>query len=650
MWLEPRRAGQTLSASREHNYRQKEGKGTMIVKTSRTRQWSPWPTCDSKSRSRAPGNAIVVFLCLLTLGLLTPSPCHAAGSGDSGGGKKSKTSASGDQTSSSGGQAASSGSQTPPAGTIPLPTTTVCKVPDLTVTIEQSDKTTTPLSIDNILDSYESNDGNKLQAELGAIEKSLNSRCAKPNGDPKFPFPPHSRISFAMIDDHAPIPTPIRILAGDSHLPDLGSQRAINYDSLITVYVYRDWSTPILTTYTASPAASPVLTSAAQFVSSSMGALSKFTIPAPVLQFDRRTPLTDLDNTFNMIVSPDRSKCDSTQLPKIPPSRVNVVVTRTTVPKHWKWAQLTIKDNANFQLLMKADSVSGGYREPILRPILRRYREELSQLQTQCKLASDNNDAKQLTTILTKIAATQAALETELAPHKRLNNLFLQSFVLGKCYNFRLGPQTPDADSNKTNIAACQAELDDALKSAMNLNGSDDVTPELDEALKLYERYSAVVAAVGATTPAPLQTTYTYGPLTRVAFGLGGGAMFHYSTRQVKASATPGTAAPTDDPPSGAFTAVNAYISLGGYDEASLRISYSERFRPVVGVVLTPDPGGFVGVGVVPWSQMRSLTFNAGYAWMAATVIANPDEAMAAKRVTKRGTLGAWIVGLGYSF
>jgi hypothetical protein len=629
----------------------------MIAKTNRTRQWSPWPTSDSKSRPREPGNAIVVFLCILTLGLLPPSPCHAAGAGDSSGGKKPKTPASGDQTSSSGGQAASSGSQTPPAGTIPLPTTTVCMVPDLTVTIKQADKTTTPLSIDDILDSYESNDGGKLQAELGAIDESLNSRCAKLHGDPKFPFPPHSRISFAMLDDHAPTPTPIRILAGDSHLPDLGSQRAINHDSLITVYVYRDWNTPILTTYTASPAASPVLTSAAQFVSSSMGALSKFPIPAPQLQVDRMTQrLSDLDTAtqamaaFNTIVAIDGSKCDSTLLPNIPPSRVNVVVTRTAVPKHWKWAQLTIKDNANLQVLMKADSVSGGYRESILRPILRRYRGKLL-LQAQCQQASnDDTQAEHLPTILATIASTQKELSTELAAHKRLNNLFLQPFVLGKCYNFRFGPQTPDADSNKTNMPACQAELDSGLASAMNLNGSDDVAPELDEALKLYGRYSAVVVSVGNTTPVPLQTTYTYGPLTRVAFGLGGGAMYHYSTRQVKASATPGTAAPTDDSPSGAFTSVNAYISFGGYDEASLRISYSERFRPVVGVVLTPDPGGFVGVGVVPWSQMRSLTFNIGYTWMSATVIANPDEAVAAKRVTKRGTLGAGIVGLGYSF
>ncbi len=169
----------------------------------------------------------------------------------------------------------------------------------------------------------------------------------------------------------------------------------------------------------------------------------------------------------------------------------------------------------------------------------------------------------------------------------------------------------------------------------------------------IYDGYGALLASnsgSGSPSNVTLTTAYTFGPLRHWSFGLGAGAVFHPNWNQpVKLSGT----TLVDDPLNGVMTSVNAYADLpflGGYDETTLTPQASEVFRWVIGAVITPEPGGFVGLSIhLPWPDFRSLSINGGYAVMLATVPTD-DGQVGQPGTTKRGGLGAWVVQLGYSF
>jgi hypothetical protein len=225
------------------------------------------------------------------------------------------------------------------------------------------------------------------------------------------------------------------------------------------------------------------------------------------------------------------------------------------------------------------------------------------------------------------------------------NEPFVEAFALRRCFTYRQGAAS-DTDGKKSSLQQCYDDLDTAHQIALKPKPQQEA-----DVHALHVMYKTIVdASAGAAAPAPLTTNYTYGPPTHWAFGLGAGAMGLYWHRQATAGtpATTGKPAtpPTDNPPSGAFTSVNMYYSKNGYDETRLDPSHSEQVRFVTGVALTPDPGVFLGIS----KELRfsrgptsgGLTVNCGYAVMSATIL---DRAK-----TKRGALGAAILGLGYSF
>jgi hypothetical protein len=191
-------------------------------------------------------------------------------------------------------------------------------------------------------------------------------------------------------------------------------------------------------------------------------------------------------------------------------------------------------------------------------------------------------------------------------------------------------------------------ELQDLLAKALTTSKALEETTQIQ---RIYQMYAVLLTDLSGETS--IQTVYAYGKLTSVTFGLGLGAVVDFNlNHQVKIS----DETLVDDTPNGVMTSVNLYWSVfGGYDETMLRPSRAESLPGVVvGAVLTPDFGGFVGMAI-PLGfvrDVRSFTLNGGYALMLATVPAGSAQIgdSGSMATTRRGALGGWFLTLGYSF
>ncbi|HSY48687.1 MAG TPA: hypothetical protein VLC46_07750 [Thermoanaerobaculia bacterium] len=539
--------------------------------------------------------------------------CEAAGASQTGSKKQGDPSASSNQSGKFQNQAQNASAVSP--GTRKLDTVTVCYAnawratrqasADLNKSASEGTPVSpaTPISFDDIVYAYEHNEQSDLLRNLHDIAISLlvKSDEHEPAAPPCLTAPAdvqkalkESRVSFVFVDDITTPPVIVRVLAGGSPTPDPGSQRTINTRSLIHVYILRNAKMEINTQVTAARYTSPVQTNLSQFLGNIGGAVAKqLSVPAPV-EF-RETQLVD---------SAERSGGPT----------VTVLVRKTSVPSELTWATLGISDTANIASLLDYDSASSRIDHD----------KEFSRL--------------------------------DAASIRTLKEPYVSAFSAnGKCNKFIKGPASPtpggeQADPKATALQAkALQDCQDALDAAHAQNASSKILNAdykyVDPAARMYAMFSLVKNSVGATsdtTQLPLTTTYTYGPLTQWSLGLGGGAMAHYWHRQVKAGTPEGTAV-TDDPPSGAFTSVNVYWSHKGYDEDTDKPSDGEIYRWVCGAILTPDPGVFVGRSRA-FRAARNVTLNVGYAIMSAPIEGNT------KLRSKRGALGAFIVGLGYGF
>lgn len=145
---------------------------------------------------------------------------------------------------------------------------------------------------------------------------------------------------------------------------------------------------------------------------------------------------------------------------------------------------------------------------------------------------------------------------------------------------------------------------------------------------------------------------YLYAPATRVEVGLGAGLNLGTSLNiPAKVDASKNL---VDDTPTTPVTYVAFNWRPWGYDESTLKPSFGEAARIVIGPTLTPNPGVAVGVGLSPfwWPSLRPFSIQGGYAVMLANVLRSNDVLGAPPtdrdRQTKRGALGALFLGIGY--
>jgi hypothetical protein len=279
------------------------------------------------------------------------------------------------------------------------------------------------------------------------------------------------------------------------------------------------------------------------------------------------------------------------------------VVAKATIPKDLRWAQLTLTDTVDVQPSLTAASVAA---------------------RVDAKLGSLPPSA--------------------VDPIRNLAASLRDAFAQDKCSSFAL--YIPAAKGNE--LPDCQTCLNGILNDSLRVLPEAGLDPASlnkarDAAMAIYSMYSGILTSTRAVS---VQTVYSYGPLTHWAFGLGAGVVLtHDLNDQVKIS----SGVLVGDPGSGTLTSVNVYYSPFGYDESTLKAASPELPRAVGGLVLTPNPGAFLGLGVaLPF--LRSVTVDGGYAVMLGPVAPHGAKIGDAATSTKRGALGGWILELGYSF
>jgi hypothetical protein len=366
---------------------------------------------------------------------------------------------------------------------------------------------------------------------------------------------------------------------------------------------------PILSTYTASPSPSPVQAGLAQVISTAAGGIGKLVAPAPVPSPGKLAGPLDLP------------QCK---------------VTKTTLPPDVRWAQVSVTDTIGIQDLLTPCYVHDRVTHRLTPP------------------PTPTKDTKKDSAPADKANAKTAAKPAAKPPQKPtgpladLNDTLLAAFPPPA--DPAKSPCQRHSDSlSDTDLKSLQAALTAVLNKV--LPSITDPEQRAQGRAILADYQTLLAASSQAGTPITAQTTYTYGPLTHWSFGLGAGAVFRPNlNQQVKLSGT----TLVDDPLNGVMTSVNVYHNLWpflpGYDENTLKPQASELFRWVGGIVLTPDPGGFLGIAIgIPSPDFRNVTINGGYAVMAATTPVG-DAQIGATGKTKRGALGAWVIQMGYSF
>ncbi len=468
---------------------------------------------------------------------------------------------------------AKTSNSTAAAPATPFAAVTVC---DTDLTLDSPDKPPKHVSLDTILDHYERGEWGALQWELAFVAAKARHKCTAER------IPPTARVSFAIVDDHVPQPTVVRILQGHSPAPSLASQRLLDSGALFTIYLYGSGSNPVFTAYSASAVPSPVEAGFAQVVSTGVGGLKS----VPPAAGGAPQKLAELE----------------TGVPVWP--TVRCVVAKATIPKDLKWAQLTLTDTVDVQPLLTAASVAARVNDKLGPPT-----------------PSDADPIRVL-------AAS-------------LSRAFAQG---GPCCSFAL--DIPAA--KETALPDCQSILRGILYDSLQKLRDAGLDPVAlnkarDAAMAIYSMYSGILTSTRAVS---VQTVYSYGPLTHWAFGLGAGVVLtHDLNDQVKISSD----VLVGDPGSGTLTSVNVYYSPFGYDESTLKAAAQELPRAVGGLVLTPNPGAFLGLGVaLPF--LRSVTVDGGYAVMLGPVAPHGAKIGDTATSTKRGVLGGWILELGYSF
>jgi hypothetical protein len=474
------------------------------------------------------------------------------------------------------------------------------------------------ISIDRILTSYDTGDWTALQNDLLPIV----DRLRKSPGCTDV-LPTDARASFALINDHLPKPTVIRILAGTSPRPDFYSKRLIK-GPIFTIYLYRNRATPITSTYAASPSASPVEAGVSQLLSSAgpkkapastaqvavapvkgLSALSEHTRAA--LSAILATP-QEPDSLSNPLVA---LKLSSEWLIKIQSiisaSTVDCDVSKAILPPHFHWGQVTVTDTINTKTLLTPQSVADRVRHRFGEP------ETLSP------------NVLKLTDTLRMQSSGHACQSSIISSQK-----------------------------DQTAPGTCEGKLNEALaetlKDALSVADMQLRVADIESATAVFAMYSAILDGAGQVDA---QTAYVYGNLTHASFGLGIGVMAHPNLDH-QAKLAPGNVL-IDDTPNGIVTSANFYYSCSGYDETTLQpvgVELLPKF--VAGIVITPNVGLFVGASESVWF-FRSLSFNAGYALMLANVLpsgTSVGDVVTVKGSTgiKHGALGAWMLELGYSF
>lgn len=495
--------------------------------------------------------------------------------------------------------------------TVPLASATICV------------QSLSPVSIDGILSEYEAGDWKKLGRRLAGIRTGLMKAC-----DRLKDYPAAGRMSFAIVNDHSPQPTVIRILAGGNPEPSLFSQR-ITSTPLITVYLHRDATTPIWSTYTGSPVASPVESGATLALSTVAGGLAKGspfsnTDPADVLQqkvlednaLDVRSESSGkkIKAVRDLLAIPSQAYLIRRGLGEmnlvesekvkalIVSSQVQCEVVATVISDDLRWAQVTATDNVNVQAELTAQS--------LLRRIDDRLRDSAGAL--------DSNDLVHLLNV---------RLEAEF-----------QS----------ANPCAPQSDTNTAPISVMECQRCMLRDFGVAIADAGVDYRARDAALSVYELYLGLLSA---TPSVSVQTAYSFGPLTHWTFGLGAGALLRVNLNRKGKLDTNNVV--VDDTPTALVTTVNVYYDPWGFDETTPSPSLREWPRAIGGIVLTPSPGLFLGVGTeVP--ILRSVFINGGYAVMLTPVLVNglrPGQSVdPSAGVTRRGPLGAWFAQIGYGF
>lgn len=452
--------------------------------------------------------------------------------------------------------------------------------------------------LDAIVTANATGDWPTLQEKLKVVADHLRNTTLKPKPCTT-PPPGNARLSFVFIDDHLPQPAVVRVLQGDDPPPSAASTRLIRQgkaNSFFAVYLFRDDKAPLIySTYTASPAQSPVQASLAQAISTAAGGLGKIVSPMPL----------------------------TAGMKGIVPNLPQALVTEVTVPSEYRWAQVTATDNADVTALQTPDEVHRRAASlPELPPILVTMNDNLRKAfpasdptNPSTGTATPASGAKGCAAYAPGIAATEA----------------------NACLN-TIRDLSAQALTNQTAAVRFKAQPILQMYTSLPL---------------LAPASGAPSSATTGGTSVTAQTTYTFGPLTHWSFGLGAGAVFHPNlNQQVKLSGT----TLVDDPLNGVFTSVNVYHNLwlfsDGYDETTPTPQWTrESPRFVLGAVLTPNPGLFAGLGfALPFVDVRNVLLNAGYAVMLATVPVGNEQVGANPAKTRRGALGAWAVQVGYGF
>ena len=170
---------------------------------------------------------------------------------------------------------------------------------------------------------------------------------------------------------------------------------------------------------------------------------------------------------------------------------------------------------------------------------------------------------------------------------------------------------------------------------------------EADDVQRIYNMYLGLATL---TMPIVISTQYVVAPLTQVDIGLGTGVILGTSlNRPVKVDSSKNL---VDDQPTTLLTFASLNYHPGGYDETTILPRASELFRLFGGIALTPNPGVVAGLGYgIP--KLRGLAVTAGGGVLLANLLRRGDTVGIPPKTdgkpTRRGALGIWFIGIGYS-
>jgi hypothetical protein len=203
------------------------------------------------------------------------------------------------------------------------------------------------------------------------------------------------------------------------------------------------------------------------------------------------------------------------------------------------------------------------------------------------------------------------------------------------------GVGKPETGVGKPEAISCPSALTTALEAATW------PPAEADDIQRLYNMYLGLASL---TTPVASATQYVVAPLTQVDIGLGTGVIFGTSlNRPVKVDSSKNL---VDDQPTTLLTFASLNYHPGGYDETTILPRAGELFRLFGGIALTPNPGVVAGLGYgIP--KLRGLAVTAGGGVLLANLLRRGDTVGIPPRTdgkpTRRGALGIWFIGIGYS-